>query len=116
MPDLNPEQLARQEIDTQLVACGWVVQDRKAIDFNASPGIAVREYPTDTGPADYVLFVDKHAVGVIEAKKEEVGQNITVVEDQTAGLLLARIRAERAAQDETTKRLRTRRATVASKN
>jgi type I restriction enzyme R subunit len=92
MPNLNPEQFARQRIDTQLAASGWVVQDRNAIDFNAGPGIAVREYPTDTGPADYVLFVDKQAVGVIEAKKEEVGQNITVVENQTAEYANARLK------------------------
>jgi hypothetical protein len=27
MPDLNPEQRAREQIDAQLLACGWVVQD-----------------------------------------------------------------------------------------
>jgi type I restriction enzyme R subunit len=82
---MTPEAAAREKIDTLLVASGWAVQDKKSIDFNASPGIAVREYPTDTGPADYVLFVDKMAVGIVEAKKEEIGQNITTVEDQTAG-------------------------------
>jgi len=37
-PHAQPEseQFARQQIDTQLVACGWVVQDKKAIDFNAA--------------------------------------------------------------------------------
>jgi type I site-specific restriction endonuclease len=92
MPDLTPEQLARQQIDAQLIASGWVVQDKKAINFSAGPGIAVREYQTDVGPADYVLFVDKQAVGVIEAKKEEVGQNITVVENQTAGYATAQLK------------------------
>jgi type I restriction enzyme, R subunit len=92
MTDLTPEQLARQQIDAQLIASGWVVQDKKAINFNAGPGIAVREYQTDVGPADYVLFVDKQAVGVIEAKKEEVGQNITVVEAQTAGYASAKLK------------------------
>ena len=81
----TPEQKARRDIDAQLLASGWVVQDKKTIDFNAGPGIAIREYQTDIGPADYVLFVDKTACGVIEAKKEEVGQNITTIEDQTAG-------------------------------
>lgn len=81
----TPEQKARRDIDAQLLASGWVVQDKKTIDFNAGPGIAIREYQTDIGPADYVLFVDKTACGVNEAKKEEVGQNITTIEDQTAG-------------------------------
>ncbi len=59
----NPEQLARDRIDRQLTACGWMVQNKKAINLHASPGVAVREYGTDIGPADYVLFVDKKARG-----------------------------------------------------
>ena len=84
LPNQNTEQAARDRIDRMLGECGWVVQDKKAINFHAGPGIAVREYQTDVGLADYVLFVNKIAVGVIEAKKEEVGQNITTVEEQTA--------------------------------
>ena len=87
MSTLNqtPEQRARDRIDWQLSAAGWVVQDKKAINFNAAPGVAVREYQTDVGPADYVLFVDKQAVGVIEAKPEDWGHKITTVEDQSQG-------------------------------
>ena len=59
----NPEQQARDRIDAQLRAAGWAVQ--KKIDFSAGAGQAVREWQTDVGPADYVLFVDKKAVGVI---------------------------------------------------
>jgi len=88
----NPEQQARDEIDRLLEASGWKVQDKKTINFNAGPGIAVREYPTDTGPADYVLFVDQVACGVIEAKKEEMGQNLTTVEDQTVGYATAKLK------------------------
>ena len=91
-PNQNPEQSARDRIDVMLAASGWIVQDKKAIDFNAGPGIAVREYQTDIGPADYVLFVDKVAVGVIEAKKEEVGQNITTVEEQTGDYAKAKLK------------------------
>ena len=83
MPE-NPEQKARRGIDAKLAASGWIVQDKNAIDLNAGPGIAVREYQTDAGPADYVLFVDKKACGVIEAKRDDAGHNITTVEDQTA--------------------------------
>lgn len=72
----NHEQQARDAIDEQLRQAGWTVQHAKKIDLNAGMGQAVREYPTDTGPADYVLFVDKKPVGVIEAKREEAGQNI----------------------------------------
>ena len=66
----TPEQKARDNIDTMLEQAGWKVQPRKKIDFNAGPCIAVREYETDVGPADYVLFVNKQAVGVNEAKPE----------------------------------------------
>lgn len=70
----NPEQIARDTIDRKLIESGFAVQDRKHIDWKVSPGIAVREYPTDALPADYVLFVDRVPVGVIEAKKEEYGE------------------------------------------
>ena len=69
------------EIDEQLVACGWEVQDYKHAAVAAAQGVAVREVPTDAGPADYVLFVDRQAVGVIEAKK--AGSTLTGVEPQT---------------------------------
>jgi type I restriction enzyme R subunit len=81
-PNQNPEQIARDQIDKNLEESGWIVQDKPAIDFSAGLGIAVREYQTDIGPADYVLFVAKKAVGVIEAKPEEWGHKITTVEEQ----------------------------------
>ena len=52
----------------------------------------MREYQTDVGPADYVLFVDKKAVGVIEAKKEELGHKLTEVELQTEGYAAAKLK------------------------
>jgi len=88
----TPEQKARDNIDAMLEQAGWKVQPKKKIDFNAGPGIAVREYDTDVGPADYVLFVDKQAVGVIEAKPEEWGQKITTVEDQSQGYATAELK------------------------
>ena len=69
------------EIDRQLAACGWVMQDYKHAAVAAARGVAVREVPTEAGPADYVLFVDRQAVGVIEAKK--AGSTLTGVEPQT---------------------------------
>ena len=65
---MTPEAQARQVIDERLQAAGWLVQDYRQLNLGAALGIAVREYPTDTGPADYVLFVNRAAVGVIEAK------------------------------------------------
>ena len=86
----NPEQQARDRIDAQLRAAGWVVQ--KKIDFAAGLGVAVREWQTDAGPADYVLFVDRQALGVIEAKREEEGQRLTAHEPQTEGYAAARLK------------------------
>lgn len=88
----NPEQKARDRIDGLLETAGWKVQDNKKIDFNAGRGIALREYPTDTGPADYVLFVDKRAVGVIEAKPEDWGHKITTVEHQSSGYAASKLK------------------------
>ena len=68
-------------IDEQLVECGWEVQDYRHAAVAAARGVAVREVPTEAGPADYVLYVDAQAVGVIEAKKE--GTTLTGVEPQT---------------------------------
>jgi type I restriction enzyme R subunit len=68
------------------------VQSNKAINLNAGRGQAVREYQTDVGPADYVLFVNRQAVGVIEAKREEAGHKITVVEEQTTGYATANLK------------------------
>lgn len=91
-PNQNPEQLARDNIDAQLVACGWVIQDKTKINLTAGQGVAVREYQTDIGPADYILFVDRVAVGIIEAKREEEGFRLTSVEDQSSKYAQAKLR------------------------
>lgn len=80
---MTPEAKARQQIDEKLEQAGWVLQDMRQLNLSAGLGVAVREYPTDTGPADYVLFVNRSAVGVIEAKKDSAGENLTVTESQT---------------------------------
>jgi type I restriction enzyme R subunit len=80
---MTPETKARQLIDQKLEQAGWVIQAMKQLNLAAGIGVAVREYPTDSGPADYVLFVGRNAVGVIEAKKDSAGENITAVESQT---------------------------------
>ena len=82
MPNQNPEQIARDNIDKQLIDCGWVIQSIKQINLNAGIGVVVREYLTDVGPADYVLFVEGRPCGVIEAKREEEGHRISVHEGQ----------------------------------
>ena len=93
---MTPESLARIEIDSRLEKAGWIVQDLKKLDLSAGLGIAVREYPTDTGPADYVLFVARNAVGVIEAKRDSAGENLTATETQTERYATARLKIGRA--------------------
>ena len=120
MPNANqtPEQAAREVIDEKLSQAGWFVQDKMKIafsaslgiavreyqtdvgpadyilfiDFSASLGIAVREYQTDVGPADYILFIDKKPVGVVEAKPESWGDKITTVEGQSAAYAAAKLK------------------------
>jgi type I restriction enzyme R subunit len=77
-----PEQQAREEIDAALVAAGWVLQDRDSMNLSAGRGVAVREFKLTTGHgfADYLLFVDGKAVGVLEAKPE--GHTLSGVEVQ----------------------------------
>ena len=80
---MTPEAKARQAIDKRLEQSGWIIQDMRAVNPMAAPGVAVREYPTSTGPVDYALFVDGKPVGVVEAKRDDEGENITTVETQS---------------------------------
>jgi len=77
----TPEERARRKIDQLLVDAGWAVQDRDTHDPRVSRGIAVREFPLDTGSADYLLFVDRQVAGVIEAKPE--GTTLSGVSEQS---------------------------------
>jgi len=82
MPDLTPEQRARETIDAMLVASGWVVQSKAAINLAASCGVAICELSFATGAPDYTLFADGKAIGTVEAKPE--GITLTSVEEQSA--------------------------------
>jgi type I restriction enzyme R subunit len=66
----SPEQKARREIDAELVAAGWIVQAKNALDLTAGRGITVHEFAMKPGFgfADYLLYVDRKAVGAVEAK------------------------------------------------
>ena len=81
---LTPEQIARKAIDRRLNEAGWVIQDMSRLNLAAALSVAIREFPTSTGPVDYALFVDGKPVGVVEAKKDTEGQNITTVEGQSS--------------------------------
>lgn len=78
-----PEQRARREIDLKLTASGWCVQDLSEMDLTAGRGVAVREFPMRSGFgfADYLLYVDRKAIGAIEAKAAGA---LTGVEAQSA--------------------------------
>ena len=79
---VTPEQKARERIDGMLNAAGWIVQDRADANIDAARGVAIREFSLGRfGEADYLLFVDGQAAGVVEAKKE--GSTLVGVEIQT---------------------------------
>jgi type I restriction enzyme, R subunit len=88
----NPEQIARDQIDKMLEEAGWVVQSMDRVNHSTRKGVAIKEYRTDAGPADDVLFLDKRPVGVIEAKRAEEGHRLTVVEDQSKSYASAKLK------------------------
>jgi len=92
MINQNPEQIARDRIDEMLRQAGWAVQSKGKENFNAAKGIAIREYTTSVGPADYVLFVNQKPVGIIEAKKEDEGHRLTIVEEQSKAYAEAKLK------------------------
>ena len=47
---MTPEQKAREAIDQRLIQSGWILQDMRQLNPMAAPGVAVREFPTSTGP------------------------------------------------------------------
>ncbi len=81
---MTPEARARQTIDALLTAAGWHVCDVASANLRAATGVAIREFPLDAGHgfADYLLYVNGKACGVIEAKKE--GATLSGVEVQSA--------------------------------
>ena len=80
---LQAEQRARRLIDEQLTRAGWVVQDVKDQALGAAVGVAVREVTMKSGHgrADYLLYLNKGVVGVVEAKP--MGKTLSGVEWQS---------------------------------
>ena len=81
---MTPEARARQTIDALHTAAGWHVCNVSDANIHAATGVAIREFPLDPGYgfADYLLYVNGKACGVIEAKKE--GATLTGVELQSS--------------------------------
>ena len=80
---MTPEQQARVNIDRLLDQTGWAVQNADSLNLYASSGVAAREFALKPGHghADYLLYVNQKAVGVVEAKRE--GHTLAGVEVQS---------------------------------
>ncbi|MEK6815700.1 MAG: DEAD/DEAH box helicase family protein, partial [Nitrospirota bacterium] len=80
----RPEDRVRERIDALLAQAGWEVSDPREANIHAARGVVIRNFSLKPGHgfADYLLYVDGKAVGVIEAKKE--GTTLTGVETQSA--------------------------------
>ena len=63
---MTPEQLACQQIDAQLIASGWAIQDYAQFNPAAAHGIALREVPLKSGQCDYLLLVDRKPETLME--------------------------------------------------
>jgi len=83
---MSAEEKARQKIDRLLELAGWKLQNRPQLNLGAALGVAVREFPLKSGYADYMLFVDRKAVGAIEAKPE--GTTLSGVAEQSEKYLV----------------------------
>ena len=82
-PNMTPEEKSRTTIDALLEQAGWSVQNNDSLNLYARRGVAVREFDLKPGhgTADYLLYVDQKAAGVVEAKPE--GYTLTGVETQS---------------------------------
>ena len=78
---MKPEEKARQDIDKLLKMAGWEVQDYNELNLGASLGVAVCEFPLQSGYADYLLFEDRKPVGVLEAKPQ--GTTLSGIAEQS---------------------------------
>ena len=87
---MTPEARVRQTIDVLLMQAGWHVCKMSDAYIHAACGVALCEFPLNPGYgfADYLLYIDCKAAGVIEAKKE--GATLTGVEVQSARYAQAR--------------------------
>ena len=78
----QPEDQARENLDRMLKQAGWAVCDSGDVHISAFRGLAIRNFSLKAvhGEADYLLYVDGRATGVVEARKEGVA--VTDVETQ----------------------------------
>lgn len=86
---MTPELKARANIDKMLIDAGYVIQDMENFNRTASLGVAVREFQTNSGPVDYLLFVGGKPCGMIEAKAEDKSVSLTSVAEQSERYVLS---------------------------
>jgi len=79
---LKPEEKARQHIDELLTKAGWVIQNYKDMDLGAATGVVLREFPLKKGFCRLYAFIDRQAVGVVEAKPEGVTLSAVAEQDE----------------------------------
>jgi type I restriction enzyme R subunit len=67
----NPEDKARENIEKLLTQAGWAVRDQSDANILAYRGVAIRNFILKPGHgfADYLLYVDGRAGGVIEKER-----------------------------------------------
>ena len=64
------------------------------MNIAAGPGVAIREFPLPVGEADYLLYADMQAIGVVEAKPpphilaEEIAEDLQTALDQFVSIAL----------------------------
>jgi len=92
MTNQNCEQIARDQINSQLLAFGWDIQGLRQLNRYVGVGVTVQEYSTDVGPADYVLLADEASNEVIEAKKQKEAYPMFVYEPQVNDYAKAKLK------------------------
>ncbi len=79
---MTPEQIAREKIDRMFAEAGWTVVDRDHYSPEIS-AVAVEEgLMKGNCEADYLLFINGKAVGILEAKRQEVDVTASIVAEQ----------------------------------
>ena len=84
-PLISTRQAPAQIINRQLRERGWTV-DSKTLRYatGARPAkgkaMAIAEWPTTSGPADYALFIGTQLIAVVEAKRRN--KNVSAAVDQ----------------------------------
>ena len=86
---MTPEEKARVKIDQWFKEAGWQVVNCDEYEPTMT-AVAVREgLLKGNKEADYFMFINGKAVGVLEAKREDVDVSSDIVSDQVTTMLAA---------------------------